>query len=203
MAVLKRLKGILINPVETFRDAKNDKIRNVFKYFLCILSIDFIIWGLLILVGLYYFAGLYNIDLHSIDYEISVTSVTLIIQVVILIFIYVLIGLGIATLLIHIPISYLTEGNGFGESAKVVVYSITPLLLLGWIPIPILDGIGLPIFTLIGIIWSLILCIIGIRELHDITTWWAVAAIILSVFAAFVLVLLFLGKILKFVLKNM
>ena len=52
---------------------------------------------------------------------------------------------------------------------KAVLYSATPTVLLGWIPL----------ISFIAVLWSLVLRIIGIRELHEITTGRAVLALIL------------------------
>ncbi len=123
-------------------------------------------------------------------------------------FVWGLIVLGIASLLIQFGVTltgrgviladmmgFHTKGKDWGETVKTVAYSATPLVLIGfllsWIPISIL---GIPILPLIGIVWSLVLCIIGIREFHDTTTWRAAVAAILSVFIIFALVLLFFTK---------
>lgn len=162
-----------------------DGIGKAFKHFLSILSIDLIIFGLFI-VALFTFCT----DLSSFDDE----GVTAGINLFIILLVYVFIGgpivLVIASLFVHVPFYVLSDGNGFGETIKVVAYSATPFVLLGWIPFFILDGI--PIFTLIGTVWSLALCIIGIRELHNTTTLGAVGAVIIAVISIPVFILLFL-----------
>ncbi|MDN7013328.1 YIP1 family protein [Methanoculleus sp. FWC-SCC3] len=183
MAIVGRLKGIIINPIETFRDAKEDNIGKALTYFLFIVSIDLIILGLLIMAAL--IADLYY---YGIPLETHLTSgITLIIYMAVGWFIV----LGIASVLVHFVVGRLIGGNGWEETVKAVAYSATPLVLLGWLPIFIH---GIPILPLIGIVWSLVLCIIGIREFHDTTTWRAAVAAILSVFIIFALVLLFFTK---------
>ena len=57
------------------------------------------------------------------------------------------------------------------QTFKALMYGATPSLLLGWIPV-----IGF-----LAAIWALIVEIIGIRQLHEISTGRAVAAVILAI----------------------
>ncbi len=161
MAIVGRLKGIIINPIETFRDAKEDNIGKALTYFLFIVSIDLIILGLLIMAAL--IADLYY---YGIPLETHLTSgITLIIYMAVGWFIV----LGIASVLIHFVVG-LIGGNGLGETVKAVAYGATPFVLFGWIHFLIYGARGTPILTLIAIVWSLILCIIGLREFHATPT---------------------------------
>jgi len=74
-------------------------------------------------------------------------------------------------LVLHVFV-YLAGGrNGVWQTEKSVFYSLTPMFVLGWIPV-----IG---FT-VGGIWSLVLGIIGIRELHGLGDTKAAIAMILA-----------------------
>ena len=57
------------------------------------------------------------------------------------------------------------------QTIKAVLYAFTPSGLIGWIPF----------FGLLGWVWSIILTILGVRELHDLSTGKAVIAVILPV----------------------
>ena len=70
------------------------------------------------------------------------------------------------------------------ETEKAVIYGTTPFFLLGWIPV-----IGM----IIGGIWAIILTIIGLRELHQITTGKALLAYVLALVIIFVILLLIVG----------
>ena len=89
-----------------------------------------------------------------------------------------LVGTIIFAVYMHIWV-YLAGGReGITETWKAVIYASTPSLLLGWIPV-----VGLVVF-----LWSLVLTVIGIRELQNMTTARAVLAVIIGY-----LVLAFLG----------
>jgi len=67
---------------------------------------------------------------------------------------------------------YLFGGRrGYRETLKALAFGDTPALLLGWIPL-----VGM----LAGI-WSLVLFVLGVRELQDIPTNRALGAVILAV----------------------
>lgn len=68
-----------------------------------------------------------------------------------------------------------------GETFKAVAYGSTPILLLGWIPSPF--------WGLVTGIWGLIIEIIGLRQLHGISTIRAVLASILSIVMFFTLMI--------------
>ena len=57
------------------------------------------------------------------------------------------------------------------QTFKALMYGATPSLLLGWIPF----------INFLALIWALIVEIIGIRQLHEISTGRAVAAVILAI----------------------
>ncbi|WP_245618846.1 YIP1 family protein [Methanogenium cariaci] len=66
---------------------------------------------------------------------------------------------------------YIAGGReGITETWKAVIYASTPSLLLGWIPV-----VGFVMWA-----WSLVLIIIGIRELQEMTTTRAVLAVFIG-----------------------
>ncbi|WP_421909188.1 YIP1 family protein [Methanolacinia petrolearia] len=81
----------------------------------------------------------------------------------------------IFVMLLHFWVYILCGKGGVMQTVKAFVYANTPMLLFGWIPV-----IGF-IFT----IWSAVLNVLGIRELHKMSTGEAagafVAAIIITV----------------------
>ena len=70
--------------------------------------------------------------------------------------------------------------KGYGNTIKAFAYGQTPLLLFGWIPF-----VGMLFW-----IWALVLNIIGIRQLHEISTGRAVGAVLLSIVALGVIIAL-------------
>ncbi len=74
-------------------------------------------------------------------------------------------------LVLHVFVYLVGGRKGLWQTEKSVFYSLTPMFVLGWIPV-----IG---FT-VGGIWSLVLGIIGIRELHGLGDTKAAIAMILA-----------------------
>jgi len=217
-----RIKGILTDPIGVFNDAREEGFGEALKYFFGILGILFAILVLLLIVGT---ATSGILDVVLADPDIGAVSVTegftALIFVFILLFIYMFIGglivLGIASLLIQLGVTltgregiladmmgFHTKGKDLTETVKAVAYSATPFVFLGfllsWIPISIL---GIPISILVGIVWSLILCVIGIRELHGIPTGQAAVAVIIALSVILIVVLWVLTKFLKISLRDM
>jgi hypothetical protein len=56
------------------------------------------------------------------------------------------------------------------ETVKSIMYGSTPGLLLGWIPI----------VSFIGGIWAIVIDILGIKELQEMSTGRAVAAVVIA-----------------------
>jgi hypothetical protein len=81
--------------------------------------------------------------------------------------------------------------KGYGNTIKAFAYGYTPLFLFGWIPF-----VGMLLW-----IWALVLNIIGIRQLHEISTGRAVGAVLLSIVALVIIgVLIGLFVVLFFVI---
>jgi len=69
------------------------------------------------------------------------------------------------------------------QTIKAGMYGSTASLLFGW----------LPIINMIAVIWSLVTEIIGIRQLHEITTGRAILAMVLPLIIAFILAMVLVG----------
>jgi hypothetical protein len=77
----------------------------------------------------------------------------------------------IAGLWIHLWVYIVGGRKGVGQTIKAVLYGATPYCLLGWIPI----------VNFIAEIWMIIVSILGVRQLHEISTGKAVIAVILAI----------------------
>jgi hypothetical protein len=60
--------------------------------------------------------------------------------------------------------------KGYGNTIKAFAYGYTPVFLFGWLPFV---GMLFPV-------WALVLYIIGIRQLHQISTGRAIGAVLLG-----------------------
>jgi hypothetical protein len=164
-SIAKRVKGFIINPVESFQQSRDDELGNTIKYFGVILTI---FATLLNLIG-----GAGNEFGYFIGY---------VIVYIIAGFIGLFVG-GVAIHFVGTVIVGRTEGPS--QALKTLAYSSTPAMLFGWIP---------TVGVIFGI-WTIIILILGIRELYKISTVNAMIALCLSGFNAitisFILLLIF------------
>ncbi|MFA4935401.1 MAG: YIP1 family protein [Candidatus Methanoperedens sp.] len=107
----------------------------------------------------------------------------------ILFMILAIIGSFISGAIVHIGVYIMGGEKGIVQTIKAVMYGSTPGLLLGWIPI-----IGF-----IAAIWSLILEILGIRQLHELTTGRAIVAVLIPFIIMVVLTVVLAAVIAAFV----
>jgi len=89
-------------------------------------------------------------------------------------------SLFISGSLTHLFVRAFGGRKGYGNTIKAFAYGNTPVLLFGWIPFV---GMLLPI-------WALVLNIIGIRQLHEISTGRAIGAVLLGIVALIIIAVL-------------
>lgn len=76
----------------------------------------------------------------------------------------------ITWMFIHISVCIMGGEKGFTQTYKAYIYGITPVFLFGWIPnVSIISGI-----------WSVVIIILGIRELHELTINRAIISLIMA-----------------------
>jgi len=98
-------------------------------------------------------------------------------------------GLFISGLWTHLFVRAFGGRKGYRNTIKAFAYGDTPVLLFGWIPF-----VGM-LFS----IWALVLNIIGIRQLHEISTGRATGAVLLSMVALGVIIALIVLLVVLFV----
>ena len=89
-------------------------------------------------------------------------------------------GLFIGGSWTHLFVRAFGGRKGYGNTIRAFAYGNTPLLLFGWIPFA---GMLFPL-------WAWVLNIIGIRQLHEISTGRAIGAVLLSIIALIIIVVL-------------
>ncbi|WP_209630377.1 YIP1 family protein [Methanofollis sp. W23] len=169
-----------MNPVDTFQATKDDDLGEVITYFVVLLLINAVLSGLLMMVGVGAFA-----DVPGMGAGIGVATV---IVAIIAVIVAGIIGIFIAGLILHLFVLLLIGGNGVGQSIKAMAYGATPGMLLGWIPI----------VNLLAGLWSVVLYILGVRELHETTTGRAAAAVLLPVIIIFILGFVLLAAVVAY-----
>jgi hypothetical protein len=169
-SILEKVKGFLLNPVDAFRQAKGDEPAAVLPYFAVLLLLYSIISALLVeaMIG--------TMPIPAFMTGGSIGAV--------LVFLIILVGGFVGALVfgawLHLWVYIFGGRRGIWQTLKAVMYGNTPFLLFGWIPF-----IGF-VFTL----WSLVLGIIGIRELQEISSLKATLAVALAVMIPLILLLI-------------
>ncbi len=163
-----KIKGFLLNPVETFQQSQSDDLTTVFVYF-----------GLLLIIN-----TIFSTIFHAIYLDMLLGGMfvgPMAYGVIIFLFFALLIGGFIMALLVavwlHMWVYLLGGRNGIRQTTRAYFYARTPTLLFGW----------LPLIGILCIIWELLLSVIGIRELQEISTAKAASAVAMSIITGLLL----------------
>ena len=176
--IVTRIKGILLNPVETFRQSKDEESKAVLAY----LAVLVIINSLFFTISVKYMGS--DSGPAALFPGLGGFFITLFFVIVISPFV-----VALSIVWLHLWVYILGGRKGIIQTARAFVYSLTPNILFGWIPY----------ISFIFVIWSIILNVLGIRELHQISTARAVIAYLI----AFVIPLIFLLFILLCLISHM
>jgi hypothetical protein len=169
LSMWERIKGFLFSPSATFDASKGDTLGDAFKYFVVFLVIYALLIAIIASAVMSLFAGMFGM------FGLMPFGATMGLAAAVFFFIAALIGgiiaIFISGLWLHIWVYLVGGRQGVGKTIIAVLYGETPYLLLGWIPI----------INFIAVIWTLIVEIIGVRQLHGLTTGKAVLAVILAI----------------------
>jgi hypothetical protein len=167
MEYVELIKGFFLSPVATFRNVKDTGYGDTLGYFLVLVFICTVLSVLVMLVSPppSWFTGMYTLPgIGALSgFGMVIFAVVMIIAALVLLFT----GAG----WLHLWVYLFGGRKGIRETFKALAFGGTPALLLGWIPvIGILAGI-----------WALVLSVLGVRELHGISTARALGAVIIAV----------------------
>jgi hypothetical protein len=171
LSIVERIKGFLFSPSETFDASMEDTLGDAFKYFVVILAIYAVLVAIIAAVLFSLFAGM--LGMFGVPAMPSGAAMGPLVAIGVFVGVLIggIIGVFIDGLWLHIWVYLVGGRNGIGETIKAVMYGATPSFLLGWIPI----------VNFIALIWALIVGIIGVRQLHELTTGKAVLAVIIAI----------------------
>jgi len=204
------IKKFLISPALAFRNVRDESWRKSYFYFAKFLIIFSILttisWTVIISVITNYLLSLVN---YLMDFSISFFTplgvpaeaiergramflnmflnlneyiVYIALGLLVFTIVFGLIGILVSSGWTYIWVRLCGGKKSVKETIKAMAYGSTPSLLIGWIPI--IGGIFW--------IWSIIVSIIGIRELHGISTKRTILAFLLSTLTFLPLILIFL-----------
>lgn len=161
--ILQKAWELLRHPVETFRNSKENRFEDAVIYYGVLLCLNAVLSGI--------FINQFGL-LRIIGFIIGFIPAIIFIG---------MIGFSIWISVVHVCV-YLCGGRkGMDKTFVSAMYGLTPLLLMSWIVFP-LSGLELFLPVLAGLFgWSVVLIILGIRELHEISTLRAVFAVTIPV----------------------
>jgi hypothetical protein len=172
---VEKVKGFLLKPAETFSATASESLNSAFQYYVILLIIYSILLAIVISVSLgitYYtlpLTGILGSNGASIINAFTPFLVSYVLFIPYLVFMASLFGIFLSGLFYHVFVILFGGQKGVAQTVKTVMYAWTPFFLIGWIPF----------ISIIGVIWSWILIIIGIRENQEMT--YGVAALVLIV----------------------
>jgi hypothetical protein len=165
---VEKVKGFVLNPGETFQKSKADDMETALPYFAILVLINAILSAIIAAI------------LPLPQYTGMAGGVAL----PILVFFIVLVAEFIFTLVfgawLHLWVYLVGGRKGIWETMKAVIYGSTPSMLLGWIPI----------LGIVFAIWSVVLWALGVRDLQELTTGKAIAAVAIAILIPLVIILL-------------
>jgi len=168
----EKVKGFLGAPVNTFNNVEAEALGTALKYFTIWVVIYTILRTVIfytverrVFQTLWDLLGLGDAALYLYRFDP-------------VIFALLAVGGAFASLFIsgsltHLFVRAFGGRKGYGNTIKAFAYGDTPFLLFGWIPF-----VGMLFW-----IWALVVNIIGIRQLHEISTGRAVGAVLLGIVA--------------------
>jgi hypothetical protein len=170
--IVAKVKGFLLSPVETFRQSKADEPQAVFTYFAILLLLNAILSAIISVAGF---------DRMASFGRMMGTAAT---PHPVIVFFGILIGGFILTLVfaawLHLWVYILGGRKGIMQTVNTVLYASTPRLLLGWIPL----------ISAIFVLWTIVLGVLGIRELQELSPGKAIAAVVIAIIIPLILVII-------------
>jgi len=177
----EKVKGFLGAPSNTFNNVEAEALGSALKYFTIWVVIYTILRTIVfytlerrVFQTLWDLLGLSDAPLYLYHFDPVIFALLAVVGA--------FAGLFISGSWAHLFVRAFGGRKGYGNTIKAFAYGNTPLFLFGWIPFA---GV---LFSL----WALVLNIIGVRQLHEISTGRAVGAVLLS-YLAFIVIVVLIG----------
>lgn len=185
MDFLEKVKGFLTEPSKTFDAVKDEPLEEAVKYY----AIIAVVYSALLAL-MFAFAGSLMGPMMGLGMMGAGAGIGAAVITFVTFLIFAIASAFIGGAILHIFVYIVGGRKGIVQTIKAVMYGLTPTLLLGWIPF----------INFIAMIWSLVVEIIGIRQLHELTTGRAVLALVLLIVASFILAFIFAAVMTAFIL---
>jgi hypothetical protein len=181
------LKGFLMKPSDAFRKAKGASLGAAYQYYFVLLIIFTILIGIVtVSIGISTFTGMVN-QIATLPWiggllsgglaKFSAFVVAWDVFSVYLTFVVMLFSVFLGGLMLHVFVLLVGGEKGAVQTIKTNMYAATPFLLLGWIPY----------VSIIGVIWSFVLFIIGIEQTQELSLGKAFLVVLIPVILVIIL----------------
>jgi hypothetical protein len=185
MEFVDKIKGILTEPSKTFDALKEETLGGAIQYYAVIVAIYAVLTALLYA---FVFGSMFGQFGTMMGAGAGATGA---IVLFVIMFVFGIIGSFIGGAIFHIFVYLVGGRKGLTQTIKAVMYGSTPGLLFGWIPV-----IGM-----IAGIWSLVLEVLGVRQLHELTTGKAILALVIMLVVIVILTIILAAAIAAFILS--
>jgi len=179
LSFAEKVKGFLGAPSNTFNNVEAEALGSALKYFTIWLVVYIILRTVVfytlergVFETLWDLLGLTDAPVYLYHFDPVIFALLAVVGA--------FGGLFIGGAWTHLFVRTFGGRKGYGNTIKAFAYGYTPVFLFGWLPF---------VVTLFSI-WALVLNIIGIRQLHEISTGRAVSAVLVSMVAAGVIIAL-------------
>ena len=187
----KKVKGFLLKPSETFRATQAESLNSAFQYYVILLIIFSVLMFLLIAFSIALsgsaspatgsaspLSGALGSSGSNLLNAFKPFLTTFVLFLPFLLFMMGLFGIFLSGFQYHVFVLLFGGQKGLVQTVKTLMYAVTPVLLIAWIPFA----------SIIGGIWYLILIFIGIRENQEMTTGRAVLVVVVPLVLSLILV---------------
>jgi len=168
----EKVKGFVGAPVSTFNNLEAEALGSALKYFTIWVVIYTILRTIVfytlergVFETLWDLLGLSDAPLYIYHFDPVIFALLAVLGA--------FVSLFITGSWAHLFVRAFGGRKGYANTIKAFAYGDTPFLLFGWIPF-----VGMLFW-----IWALVLNIIGIRQLHEISTGRAIGTVLLSIVA--------------------
>lgn len=190
MPLPEKIKEFMFNPSHAFRQVRDERAGETFVYLL----------ALVVFCGAMATVMTFLAELpHPFSGSLAGNSVpapdpAIVIVDLVTFVLVTLVATVVYGLWLHIWVYLLGGRRGVWQTEKSLFYAATPTLILAWIPV---------IGTLVGMVWTVIISVAGIRELQGLDDNRAAIAVILGVVIAVVVVVLIVGGMIYALLSSL
>ncbi|MDI9633684.1 MAG: YIP1 family protein [Methanolinea sp.] len=180
-SVPNKVRGFLFAPTLSFRRAKEEPVRDTVVYVVILAAFYSVMSAVLTALEIF---------VHPFAFASAgrapVFDPLLLVPATVAVLVFSLAAAALLGLWLHAFVYIAGGRKGVWQTVKAVFYALTPAFILGWIPV-----IGL----VVGIIWSVVTGVVGVRELHGLSDARAAIAVVLAVVLAAAIAIAVLGAV--------